>query len=978
MQTWKPSRLRSLLFRGSDWYFSWDGKEFTLSMRGLPPIRGPLLLIQSFTFQSRAISSTVDCRFQIFGMKLDRALKGLKQSAAAEIKAFIDQQVIERLSECAGRSQASLDQWQAAVEWRVRALGMISPETREDLKGSIPLPLIAGLEKWEALFEHPALTQARRQYPNVFPALSTAPASCVDALVETHNRKEFERALASWVATLQERLAQSGWLGHRAQVRMFRDASPPQWPGKAWNDIVPDELKPGPDAWWTRQWQAHNVSFEQQQMVAKRVFFDRVESNPLTEEQARAVVCMDDELLVVAAAGSGKSSTIVAKAGYALEEGLCAPEDILLLAFNTDAAEELRTRIAKRLGHIPGSDRITAKTFHAFGLEVVGAATGRMPATAPWLQHGEDVAFVASLAAELSAEDGEFATDWNMFRLIFLKDLGRWDEFEPPEDYDQASRKRGFRTLQGEVVKSKSERVIADWLFLHGVNYTYETPYPFDTRTPTKRQYCPDFFYPDINVFHEHFALDVDGRAPPTFIGYEDGVAWKRTTHRDHGTILFETTSHELRTGSALRALKRMLEERGVTLVFDPNREAPGRQAESPLAIAKLIRVFQQHMKGSRRSMQDAYERISEIEGAFASRMRLFLAIYARVAERWEERLSAGGLVDFDDMLNHAADLIEARRYPCALSMVLADEFQDTSRARMRLIQAIVDASGAQLTAVGDDWQGIYRFAGADIATMTGFSTRFPRSAVRHLSLTFRCPQDLCDLSSAFISKNPRQIPKEVRSTSARLGPSVRVMSLPDMESIPRYVEGQLQNLHGRLPSGHRLKILMLGRYRSDCPTALAAWRNRFADRLDLHFLTIHRAKGLEADVVLLLNVIQGTRGFPSQIEDDPILQLAMPTNEDMSLGEERRLLYVALTRAKQTVMVYTTQQQPSEFVVELLRDHAVPVCYVDGEQQGICPACGLGLVVQRQNRETLALFNSCSRFPQCDGRHPAQPWFQP
>lgn len=80
MQTWKPSRLRSLLFKGSDWYFSWDGKEFTLSMRGLPPIRGPLLLIQSFTFKPHAVSSTVDCRFQIFGMKLDCVLKGLKSS----------------------------------------------------------------------------------------------------------------------------------------------------------------------------------------------------------------------------------------------------------------------------------------------------------------------------------------------------------------------------------------------------------------------------------------------------------------------------------------------------------------------------------------------------------------------------------------------------------------------------------------------------------------------------------------------------------------------------------------------------------------------------------------------------------------------------------------------------------------------------------------------------------------------------------
>src|SRR5690348_8572890 len=140
-------------------------------------------------------------------------------------------------------------------------------------------------------------------------------------------------------------------------------------------------------------------------------------------------------------------------------------------------------------------------------------------------------------------------------------------------------------------------------------------------------------------------------------------------------------------------------------------------------------------------------------------------------------------------------------------------------------------------------------------------------------------------------------------------------------------------------------------------------------DRVHLRFLTVHRSKGLEADWVILLNVIQGTLGFPSQIEDDPILQLALPAPEDFPYAGERRLFYVALTRAKRSVVVYTTQQQPSQFLVELQTQHQVSIVTVAGDPQPSCPACGRGVVVERVNRKTRQLFNSCSRFPRCDGK---------
>lgn len=973
--SWKPSRLRSLLFKGSDWIFSADGEAFSLSARGYSTIKGPLHLIHAFAYRRHtAFPPTGECRFVITGFPLDKPLTGLKPDQGEEIKAYLEEHVPGSLASCGLRAQRSLNEWLGSVDRRLGATSFIADDAAKGLADTIPLPAIAGIDRWQSMFGHPSLGAARKKFPASFPSLGIAPAQYLSEKVDRHNKECIERDLKSWKNRLFKHIDLMGWIGRRAQLALLSEHEAPSWPGKSWQAVAPVEFQPDPRTWLSRCVEAHNFEHEQRQFQDKREFFDRVESNPLTKEQAQAVICMDDEVLVVAAAGSGKSSTVIAKAGYAVEGGLCAPEDILLLAFNTEAAKELRLRIGKRLAHLEGSERITAKTFHAFGLEVIGEATGKMPTTAPWLNDGQGVPFIGHLVDELCAKSEDFAEEWAMFRLVYFKGVGSWDNADETEDFDPTSpRKFGFRTLQGEIVKSKSERLIADWLFLHGVNYRYEDAYRHDTRSAKKRQYRPDFYYPEIDVYHEHWALDANGKPPEAFEGYMDGVEWKRDLHKKHQTNLFETTAHELRTGTGLRAIKRLFKDRGINLKFDPNREATGRKPESPQAVAKLLRVFQRHMKSSRQTMEQAYARVRETPGAFVPRLELFLSIYEDVARRWEEELREGGLVDFEDMLNQSAELIEQDKYPCSMKMILADEFQDSSQARMRLIQAMLVKSGAQFTAVGDDWQGIYRFAGADISLMKGFKRRFPHSARRDLSETFRCPQDLCDLTSAFISRNPAQISKGVQTHNLRPGPSIKIVALPDVESIPGRVGMQLETLHAKVleveDANYRLIVRLLGRYNHDSPKELLSWQKRFGDRLDLDFLTVHRAKGLEADVILLLNVVQGTLGFPSQVEDDPILQLAMPEPETFPYGEERRLFYVALTRAKRTVMIYTAAPQQSEFLVELQEEFQIPVIHVDGVPKAVCGVCAKGVVVEQVNRKTGQFFNSCSRFPKCNGK---------
>lgn len=122
----------------------------------------------------------------------------------------------------------------------------------------------------------------------------------------------------------------------------------------------------------------------------------------------------------------------------------------------------------------------------------------------------------------LRDRDETFRRTWDLFRLVFGQPLSDFGAPGRPEDHDKITGIRGYRTLNNEVVKSQEERLIANWLFYHGVRYEYERPYEVGTATARHGQYhpdfyYPDFYYPDIDAYHEHWAIDRDGNPPPTF-----------------------------------------------------------------------------------------------------------------------------------------------------------------------------------------------------------------------------------------------------------------------------------------------------------------------------------------------------------------------------------------------------------------------------------------------------------------------------
>lgn len=792
---------------------------------------------------------------------------------------------------------------------------------------------------------------------------------------------ESEALVTRWVTELEAasaaQLTTKGWL-----TREFAE----EWASRK-ADIGFGELlsKPdlqahiaaaGPES--SRMWnydlaeyiaQQNNHHLERE-LEANHDFFQTVEKSPLTPEQARAVVCFDNRILVVASAGSGKTSTMVAKAGYAIHRNLIPADRILMLAFNADAAKELQTRTRERLAPLGlNADSVVAKTIHAFGLEIIGRATGKKPSLAPWLDNGGDLAQLGRIVDVLRKTNPPFRNQWDFFRAVLARDYVD-TEAEP----DQMAKATTFRTARGETVKSPGERMIADWLYFNSVEYEYERPYEVDTATAEHRQYHPDFYYPQIDAYHEHWALDENGEAPEEFAGYADGVVWKRETHRQHGTTLLETTMAELWSGSALDDLARELTDRGIRLQSNPDLLLAGQPPTEYGRLLQTFRSFLTHAKSNRLSDADLRERLeAQAPGEVRYRDAAFLRLFTPIRREWDRMLAADGYIDFDDMLNLSTDHLEAGNWQSPYDLVMVDEFQDASNARARMAKALVDQPGRHLFAVGDDWQSINRFAGADLSVMTGFADMFGPSEVLRLERTFRFPQSIADVSSRFVLQNPSQLAKAVVSSTTEFPPTIGVVSVDAESAVKATIRHRLEVLHDSVasgaipaPAGRKLTVYVLGRYQHQ-RDYLPNTRD-LADVMDVKFMTMHSSKGAEADYIVIPGMVRGKWGFPSTIPNDPVLRLAMPAAEDFPRAEERRLFYVAMTRAKRGVLLVTTANRESPFVMELIRDHGVARTNVIGEvlNSVVCTECGRAFMVERRSKH--GRFMGCPRYPRCRG----------
>src|SRR5699024_9278887 len=308
--------------------------------------------------------------------------------------------------------------------------------------------------------------------------------------------------------------------------------------------------------------------------------------------------------------------------------------------------------------------------------------------------------------------------------------------------------------------------------------------------------------------------------------------------------------------------------------------------------------------------------------GAYAKFFEMHRPMFAHLATAYKESLQAQGRIDFEMMLGQAASLLQEGKVQHHYAMVLVDEFQDTSLAGLKLLQAFLQQQPAtEFFAVGDDWQSIYGVAGALPEVMQRFSDYFGPAKVSQLTATFRINQTIADAASHFIQQNPQQLPKVVRAMAAPYPDAIQIAYYTQLQAMTSLCARCLQEIASTTDTQAQLKqlatVLILGRYQHLRPPALTEWQQAYPG-LQITFLTIHAAKGLEADYVIVLGVGCGRYGLPSGVTTDPWLQALNGQANEYPHAEERRVFYVALTLAKKQVICLVDKTRPSPFMEDL------------------------------------------------------------
>jgi len=703
-----------------------------------------------------------------------------------------------------------------------------------------------------------------------------------------------------------------------------------------------------------------NEAYETDLLRRLEGFFDTVERYPLTERQRLAIVREENNALVVAGAGTGKTSTVVGKVGFLLRHHQVDSERMLLLAYARKAKEEMEERIKSRFGVA-----VPVHTFHSLGLQVVADVDGVKPSVSKLAEDGTRHRAITRYIDQLLASE-EHQEAVVTFLAYYRYPVKEETEFEDRGAYLRHLKDHGLVTFKGEPVKGWGELIIANWLTLHGIRYEYEKPYEFSTGTTEFRQYQPDFYLPDHGIYIEHLGVDANWGTAPSVDAkeYRAGVEWKRQLHRRHGTHLIETFHYELTEGRLQRCLGERLRDAGVRprRISNEERDKIIKEGGYVRAVAGLLGTFLSLFKGNQWTVEGLKRAASERSDSY--RVQSFLAVFALVFEKYEAELKAAGEIDFDDMIARATEFVEAGRWKSPYQQLVIDEFQDISRGRARLLHALAEQHRhRKVFAVGDDWQSVYRFAGSDVGIMASFSEIFGFTTRTDLDRTFRYNDKILDLSTRFILRNPGQLRKELVAHTTASGAQAEIVAWSgDQEGLVDVLAG----LQAHDDREERPTVLLIGRYRHTLPKNLKVLQ-REVPRLRLKTVTAHSSKGLEADYAVLLDVTSGRYGFPSEIADDPILELVLPPSASFPHAEERRLFYVALTRARNRVVLMTRQGAVSTFVRELGEDAFAGL--VDGWIPAVaplrCDECGSAELVQHESR--YGTFWRCANRPYCD-----------
>lgn len=716
------------------------------------------------------------------------------------------------------------------------------------------------------------------------------------------------------------------------------------------------------------------VSLKQYRTLKARRFAQWVNENSdfdLDEEQAQALAGTARNTLIRARAGSGKTRVLAAQAALLIRAHHVPHERVMVLAFNKPAAAGIGKRIRAGM-RVPEFDN--ARTFHSLAWQVVQPQE-------KLLADGREFEGSESLSEFLRQTIREIWNPLFQQKLAryFRRELRQFENLGSllsDKEYRIYIRTARDTTLGGDQVKSRGEKYIADFLFEHAIDYGYERPFRWGSRI-----YRPDFFIwqGGTKVVLEHWGVSKDPKRSAVFNDdarederYRRSMKEKKAYWDAKGTPFVETSMDDLNGGREAfeNILRSRLTAAGIQCVRLPDEEIERRVVRRNRS--KITQLFAQLISRCKKHQITAadLERMCADLKAPESRETIFLQLGAEVMRAYEMRKKRENRIDFDDLLIRACQRVEEvgggddlavtvnnKRVPVLRTKwYLIDEFQDFSPLFNRLLAALRSKSeNTRVTSVGDDWQAINGFAGSTLEYFSQFEEYLPDSEVADVTRNYRSDRLIVTHANELMNGlGPPATPTlelpdsavEVRDVTKIWVESRNASEFANARNsdlrfaFNRVIDGKeyfdpygqikaqyLKACYEIVDQNPEKTVAILARTNSLYFCDLTVFENRLKQCFEpkerrvrfakkrVQAKTVHKYKGLEADVVILLEVCEGR--FPLVHADSRLFEPLGLTIQSV-LDEERRLFYVALTRAVEKLFILTEQGRFSPYLDEI------------------------------------------------------------
>lgn len=677
----------------------------------------------------------------------------------------------------------------------------------------------------------------------------------------------------------------------------------------------------------------------------------------LDEEQCKAILADEKYSLIIAGAGTGKTTTMVSKVKYLVDKKNADPERILVMSYTRKATEEIAERIEENFG-LP----VHVTTFHSLGYEYIKEIFNDKKCIILdsnklneirlnyFRKIFEDKSKITEILENFDVikEHRRF-----IFGKYFLENYMKYDTYDEFVDSyvsykleearkvgvdvlidnwvnKQLLKDTGIRSIKGEYVKSAGEMVIANFLYWNGIDYSYEEVY--EELLENRAIYKPDFTidYGGEKIYIEYFGLDDKE--------YNKIKNWKKTFHENRGNKFISIDR------LPLEKIIEELNNKLMSLGIKYNKRSQEEVYENILRLNPTSQVYpflyflHDCMMTRKESFyRDNYEIAKKYVMEYKEEDKKKIEVqykYILDYTKFYSNSAFGGAVyyfDFSDLLYYSAKHLEklTRDTNLKFDYIIIDEYQDISQLKYELTFKTAKKNDAKVYAVGDDWQSIYAFSGSRIEYIYSFNEYFKGSKNFNISRTYRNSQELIDCSGEFIMRNSNQLKKHLISSKHIDKPII----FKEFDSTSNNLE-EINCLKETILEIHRNnpehKILVLGRTNrminrilededlvDDIGTKILFKGN---EDIQIDGMTMHKSKGLTYDEVVIIGL---NKSFPSSKTDIywyNNLYKNKPIKESIEFAEERRLFYVALTRTKNRVYLLFDKNPNyrSEFIKEI------------------------------------------------------------